>query len=602
MPNQKNNLEIYRHSMAHVMAAAIQKLWPAARFGVGPSIEHGFYYDIEIPDYQLKEDDLKKIEKQMKKLLSGNLEFTKQTISIDEAIEMFTELKQTYKVELLNDLKNKGTTKINNAEAEIANDDQATLYTTGDFTDLCRGPHVASTKELTSVAFKLNKLAGAYWRGDEKNTMLTRIYGLAFENKKELADYLTMLAEAEKRDHRKLGQELDLFSINPTVGLGLPLWHPHGALMWHLIEDFWTQEHFKRGYELVRTPHIGSKKLWETSGHWGFYRENMYAPIEVEDEQYLLKPMNCPFHVMIYKNQPKSYRDLPIRWAETGTVYRYEKSGQLSGLTRVRGFTQDDAHIICAKVDVENELLQTIDLIKFIWSSFGFTEYTTYLSLRDPHNKKKYAGNDEGWEFTENILRKVAQQANLKVIEEKGEAAFYGPKLDFKTNDSLGREWQCSTLQFDFNLPERFNMTFKNNQGNDEQPYMLHRALFGSFERFMGLLIEHYAGAFPLWISPVQVKVIAVGEKHIQHCQKLAQELKSQNIRATVDISDETVGHKIHKAIQEKIPYMLVIGDKEINSKNLHVRTRGSDKITEITKDKFIAQVIKLNSSKSTEL
>jgi len=613
MSNKINKqLENSRHSMAHLMAAAIQKLWPNARFGVGPTVEHGFYYDVEIPDYSLKEEDLKKIEKQMKKLLSGNLEFTKQTVSIDEAIKMFTKLKQPYKVELLKDLKTKGTTKINDAEAEIVSDDQATLYTTGDFTqapasgagftDLCRGPHVASTKELSSVAFKLEKLAGAYWRGDEKNPMLSRIYGLAFEKKEELENYLNLLIEAEKRDHRKLGQELELFIIDEEVGQGLILWQPKGAILKQQIEEFALHTYQKRGYELVVTPHIASGKLFEQSGHLGFYKEGMYSPMDIDGEDYYIKPMNCPMHVKIYQNSPKSYRELPVRYTELGTVYRYERSGTLHGLTRVRGFTQDDAHIICTPDQLIDELTGVIELTKYILETFGFNKFKVVLSVRDPKNKKKYLGENKDWDLAENGLKKVLEKSGWDYEIEEGEAVFYGPKIDVKVFDSVGREWQISTLQLDFNLAERFNMTYVDKNGEKKKPFMLHRALLGSTERFTGVLIEHYAGAFPLWLSPVQIKVIAVGEKHITHCQTLIQEFKSHNIRAVVDISDETVGNKIRKAIKEKIPYMLVIGDKEINSRNLHVRQRGSDKITEIAKDKFIAQVIKLNSTKSTEL
>jgi len=494
-------------------------------------------------------------------------------LDIKNAKERFKD--QPYKLELISDLEKEG-------EKEIG------TYALGDFVDLCRGPHLDNTEKIG--VFKLMSIAGAYWKGDEKNRMLTRIYGVAFKTKEELNDYLQKLEEAKKRDHRKLGKELNLFHIDEQVGLGLPLWHPKGAILWRVIEDFWYREHLKGGYELVRTPHIGNRKLWEMSGHWGFYNASMYPPMEVGQsleerqegkkvevsEEYLLKPMNCPFHIQIYKDNPKSYREFPMRWAECGTVYRFEKKGELSGLTRVRGFTQDDAHIICRSDQVEVELKRVVDFILHMFGSFGFSQdkIQVYLSLRDKNNMSKYAGNDEGWELTENILRKVAQEKELNFKEEEGEAAFYGPKLDFKIRDVLGREWQCSTLQFDFNLPERFDMTFKNAKGEDERPYVLHRALFGSFERFIGLLIEHYAGAFPLWLAPVQIKVLPVSDKFLDYAKEVADELRRSEFRLEVDDSDESLGKKIRNAEMQKIPYMIIIGEKEIEGKNVTVRSK----------------------------
>ncbi len=585
--------ELYniRHSLAHILARSLKELWPEAKLAIGPVIDNGFYYDVDFGDVKVGEEDLKKIEKKMRHLIKNNLEFEQSELPIAEAIKREKARKEIYKVELIEDLKKAGETKVG-------------YYDVGGFIDLCRGPHVKSTKELNPKAFALHKIAGAYWRGDEKRPMLTRIYGLAFETVEELANYQKMLKEAESRDHRKIGKDLDLFHIDEKVGLGLPLWHPKGALLWREIENFWQKEHLKAGYSLVRSPHIGSRKLWETSGHWGFYSDSMYPPMEAgqsledkqkgkkakEVEEYLLKPMNCPFHVQIYKNDLKSYRDLPIRWAESGTVYRYEKKGQLSGLTRVRGFTQDDAHIICTKDQVEDELKKVIDFILFMFSSFGFPldKINIYLSLRDPKDSDKYAGFDEGWDFTENVLRKVAKDKKLDFVEEIGEAAFYGPKLDFKIKDVLNREWQCSTLQFDFNLPERFDMKYINDQSQEEKPYMLHRALLGSYERFIALLIEHYGGAFPLWLSPVQVQIISVGEKHINYVKELANELKQQEIKSQVDVNDETVGNKIRKAVIQKIPYVLVVGDKEMNSDKLAVRKRGEEQAIEISKKEFI--------------
>jgi len=598
---KENNLELMRHSFSHVMAAAVKELWPKVKFAIGPAIENGFYYDFDFGKDKVGEEDLRKIEKKMKHLIKQDLKFEKNEIDIDEAIKKEKKEEQIYKVELLKDLKKEGEKKVN-------------YYKVGEFEDLCRGPHVESSGKLSKDGFRLNKLAGAYWRGDEKNQMLTRIYGVAFESKEELENYFKMIEEAEKRDHRKLGKELNLYHIDEQVGLGLPLWHPNGAMLWRKIEDFWYDEHIKNGYDLVRSPHIGNRILWETSGHWGFYNESMYPPLEVgqtleekqknqkvkESEEYLLKPMNCPFHVRIFKSNPHSYRDLPMRWAECGTVYRYEKKGELSGLTRVRGFTQDDAHIICTKEQVEDELEKVVDFILFIYKSFGFDSknVNVYLSVRDPKSDK-YAGSDEGWKLTESILEKVAKKKKLSFTKDIGGAVFYGPKLDFKIKDCLGREWQCSTLQFDFNVPERFDMSFTNSKGEDERPYMLHRALFGSFERFIGLLIEHYAGAFPIWLSPVQVKLVAVSEKHAEYCQKLAQEFKDEDIRVEVDSSDETVGNKIRKAVGEKVPYMLVIGDREMSSEKLAIRDRGSDKVREISKEDFVQEVIKKNKDKS---
>ncbi|MBU4421513.1 threonine--tRNA ligase [Patescibacteria group bacterium] len=607
----KENIELVRHGAAHLLAVAVQKLYPKTRFGVGPVVDNGFYYDMEVRGYDgkevaLGEAEMKKIEKQMKKMKAQGLKFVRKEMSIASAITMFKKLDQKYKVELLEDLKKKGTTRIQENKKTIKQENKkVTIYELGDFVDLCRGPHVASTKDIK--IFKLQKLAGAYWRGNEKNKMLTRIYGLAFETEKEMEDYLHMQEEAERRDHRKLGKELELFLIDPVVGLGLPLWQPKGALVWQIIENYWHKEHLENGYDLVRSPHIGNRALWEKSGHWNFYSDSMYPPMEVtktlEDvkkgrkgegkaEEYLIKPMNCPFHVQIYKSRPWSYRDLPLRWAECGTVYRYEKSGEISGLTRVRGFTQDDAHIVCAESQVEAELKRVIKFIKKIFSTFGFKEYKIYLSLRDPKDKKKYAGNDKGWNFTEKVLEKVAKAEKLDYVKEEGEAAFYGPKLDFKIKDVLGREWQCSTLQFDFNLPERFGMVFKNSAGKEEQPYMLHRALFGSFERFIGLLIEHYAGAFPLWLSPVQVQIVPVGEAHKKICQDLSEKIKQVGARVFVDESDETVGYKIRKAEKDKVPYMVVIGDKEKDLKKVSVRERGSKGTYEIPVDKFLEKIV----------
>ncbi|NLC30716.1 MAG: threonine--tRNA ligase [Candidatus Moranbacteria bacterium] len=585
--------EILKHSTAHILAGAVLEMFPEAKFGIGPATEEGFYYDFDLPRTLIPED-LEILEEKMRALIKADNPFEKRDISIEEALESFTKLNQTYKIELINDLKDSGETSVS-------------VYKSGHFTDLCRGPHIESTGQINAQAFKLTKVSGAYWKADEKNPQMQRIYGVVFEDKKELKNYLHQIEEAKKRDHRKLGKELDLFHIDEKVGLGLPLWHPKGAILWRVIEDFWYQEHLKNDYELVRTPHIGGKNLWETSGHWGFYNASMYPPIEIgqtleerqnkieakESEEYLLKPMNCPFHVQIFKSAPRSYRELPFRWAECGTVYRYEKKGELSGLTRVRGFTQDDAHIFCQKEQVEDELKKVIDFILFIYQSFGFKkeDVKVFLSLRNPEDTSKYAGDDEGWEFTEKVLRQVATEKKLDFVEEAGEAAFYGPKLDFKVKDSLGRLWQCSTLQFDFNLPPRFEMSFKNNQGQEERPYVLHRALFGSFERFIGLLIEHYAGAFPTWLSPVQISIVPVSEKFNAYAQEIKETLRQQGLRVSLNLKDESLGKRIREEEKEKIPHILIVGEKEVEDKTVTVRSRGIEKQQTLSMEEFIREI-----------
>jgi threonyl-tRNA synthetase len=577
------------------MAQAVKELYPGVKFGIGPAIENGFYYDFEF-NSPLSLEDLPKIEKRMKDLIKQNIPFEKKEFSKKEAKEIFKD--QPYKLELIGEIP----------------EETVTIYESGSFADLCRGPHIKSSKEINPNAFKLEKTAGAYWKGSEKNHMLTRIYGFAFEKREELDDFMKKQSEAEKRDHRKLGKELDLFHIDENVGVGLILWHPKGAMLWRIIEDYWYKKHLENGYDLVRSPHIGNRKLWEISGHWGFYSGSMYPPLEVgqsleelknkeeikESEQFLLKPMNCPFHVEIYNNDLRSYRDLPYRWAETGTVYRYEKKGELSGLTRVRGFTQDDAHIICRKDQVKEELKRVIDFILFIYQAFGFerSSVNVYLSLRDPADKEKYAGNDEGWNFSEDVLREVAKEKGLNFKEEKGEAAFYGPKLDFKIKDALGREWQCSTLQFDFNLPERFEMKFTNDKGEKEQPYMLHRALFGSFERFIGLLIENYAGAFPLWLAPVQYWVIPISEKHEKYAEEVYKEIREAGQRVELKNENDTLGKKIRAGETQKIPYLLIIGDKEQKSKKVSVRERGKGDLGSVKLKKLLKKTKEIIENK----
>ena len=591
----EQELSSMRHSLSHILAQAVLKFYPEAKLTIGPAVDNGFYYDFDLGDKSFSEEDLKNFQKEMEKIIKDKQKFEQFDLSVDEAKERLAN--NPYKLELIEDLVKEGETTIS-FYRNVNNKGEVT------FEDMCIGPHAENTREIG--AFKLDKIAGAYWRGKEENKMLQRIYGLAFATKDELFQYLKMREEAEKRDHRKIGKEQQLFILDQQVGMGLPLWLPKGALLWRVMEDFWYQEHLKNGYDLVRSPHIGSRSLWETSGHWGFYSNSMYPPLEIGQslesikqgtktdakEEYLLKPMNCPFHVVLYQSSPKSYRDFPIRYAECGTVYRYEKSGEVSGLTRVRGFTQDDAHIICRKDQVEEELGRVVDFIIHMLSTFGFNEYNVYLSLRDPKNSDKYAGNDEGWEFTQAVLEKVAIDNGLNYTKEEGEAAFYGPKLDFKIKDCIGREWQCSTLQFDFNLPNRFNMAFRNSEGQDEKPYMLHRALFGSFERFIGVLIEHYAGNFPVWLAPVQVKVIAVGAAHATRVVEVVESLKAQGVRVEANVTDETVGYKIRQAEKEKVPYMVVIGDKEVESGKLTVRVKGIEGQTEYSVEDFATEII----------
>ncbi|KKQ50605.1 MAG: Threonine-tRNA ligase [Candidatus Woesebacteria bacterium GW2011_GWC1_38_13] len=581
-------LENLRHSTSHLMAAAVLELFPNAKPTLGPPTEDGFYYDFD--ELKISEDDLPKIEERMREIVKSWGMFEKLETSNSEAIEQYKN--NPYKKELIEEHSKSG--------------EKITLYKSGNFIDLCKGGHIENPQKELKY-FKLLSVAGAYWRGNEKNKMLTRIYGTAFFSQKELDEYLKNIEEAKKRDHRKLGKELDLFHIDERVGLGLPLWHPKGAILWREIEDFWYKEHLKNGYGLVRTPHIGNSELWKTSGHLNFYNSSMYPPLEAGQaleekqqgkkvdvsEEYYLKPMNCPFHLQIYSATPKSYRDLPLRWAECGTVYRYEKKGELSGLIRVRGFTQDDAHIICRKDQVEEELERVIDFIIYIYKSFGFEmdKVQVFLSLRDPDNKTKYAGDDTGWDFTEKVLRKVANKCKLNFTEEKGEAAFYGPKLDFKIKDALGRLWQCSTLQFDFNLPAKFGIEYTNDRGEKETPYMLHRALFGSYERFIGLLIEHYAGNFPTWLTPVQVKVLPITDKQLGYAKTVVDKLKTESIRVELDDRSETLGAKIRDAQKEKVAYMLIVGEREVKDGTVSERGRSGKDYGSMKLEEFIKNI-----------
>lgn len=560
--------ETIRHSLAHILALAIQELYPKTKFGIGPAIENGFYYDFEFSK-KITPEDLLRIQKKMKEIVKQKISFKKKDISKKEAKEIFKN--QPYKLELLKELK------------------KISIYESGNFVDLCKGPHVKSSKDISPGSFKLTRIAGAYWKGDEKNKMLTRIYGLAFENKEKLKDYLKKEAEAKKRDHRIIGKKLDLFSFDEQVGAGLPLWHPKGAMLLRTIENFWVEEHIKNGYEILRTPHIGTIDLWKTSGHWNFYRENIYSPIDVDKEKYILKPMNCPFHVKIYNSKTKSYKELPLRWAELGTVYRYEKSGVLHGLTRVRGFTQDDAHIFCTPDQIGEETIKTLELGLKLLKAFGFKKYQAYLSTRP----KKYIGSLKNWKKATNSLEHALKKVGIDYKVDPGEGVFYGPKIDIKISDSLGREWQCTTIQVDFNLPERFEMKYIDSSGKKKQPIMIHRALLGSIERFTGILLENYAGALPVWLSPVQIWIIPIGKEHKKYAEEIEKELKNNNIRTELKDQSETISKKIREGEIQNIPYMLVVGNKEKENKSVRAREKKKGDIGEIKLNKFIKKIIK---------
>lgn len=543
-----------RHSASHVLAEAVLSMFPDAKFGIGPAIEDGFYYDFDLPR-SLTPDDLPVIEKKMGEIIKADLPFTYKELTKEEAKKLFAS--QPYKLELIDEIP----------------DDKVGVYEQGGFVDLCRGPHVNSTGEIK--AFKLSNIAGAYWRGNERFPMLQRIYGTAFTSQKELDEHLTRIEEAKKRDHRKLGKELDLFLTPDEIGGGLVIYTPKGGRIRAVIEEFWRQEHFANGYEILYTPHIGLSKLWETSGHLDFYKENMYSPIDIEGQEYYLKPMNCPFHMLAYKSRTRSYRDLPLRWAELGTVYRYERSGVLLGLLRVRGFTQDDAHIICTPEQMNSELSEVLRFSLHMWHVFGFQKYKIYLSTRP----EKSIGTDQMWQDAENALRRVIDENKLEYEVDEGGGVFYGPKIDLKIEDAIGREWQMSTIQFDFNLPERFDMVYIGADGQEHRPYMIHRALLGAWERFFGLLIEHYAGAFPAWLAPVQVKVIPVADRHLDHTRKLEKEMRNLGIRVEVDDRSERMNLKIRQAQLDKIPYMVIIGDKEVADNSVSVRRRSGEQL-----------------------
>ncbi len=566
--DDKEGRHVFWHSSAHLMAHAIQRLFPETKFGIGPAIDDGFYYDIDV-DHTLTPDDFDKIESEMAKIVDEDFPIKRKEWEKKEVIEYFKKRHEDLKLDLLEEL-----------------EDGISTYSEGDFTDLCRGPHLPSTGKI-GKNFKLLSVAGAYWRGDEKNKMLQRLYAISFPKRKMLEEYLHRLEEAKRRDHRKLGRELDLFSIQESIGNGLILWHPKGARIRRIMEEFTVREHYKNGYELVYTPHIAKLHLWETSGHTGFYQENMFAPMEVEEVDYQLKPMNCPFHITIYKNQIRSYRDLPIRLFELGTVYRYERSGVLHGLMRVRGFTQDDSHIFCTPENLNEEISRVLNFTLYILRTFGFSEYEVYLSTRP----EKFVGQVENWDKATEALKYALEQSSLSYEVDAGEGVFYGPKIDIKIKDSLGRSWQCSTIQVDFNLPERFMVEYIGEDGHPHQPIVIHRALMGSVERFFGVLIEHYAGAFPTWLAPVQAIVLPITDRQHDYARKIREELRQAEIRSEMDLRSEKVGYKIREAEVNKIPYMLIVGDQEVENNQISVRQKGTGDLGKMVISDFINKI-----------
>jgi threonyl-tRNA synthetase len=574
---EQPSLEIKRHSASHIMAEAVQRLFPEAKLAIGPAIDTGFYYDFDLPR-PLVTEDLAIITEFMKESIKARQRFERREVSRAEAMEVFKD--QPYKLEVITDL----------PEGETIS-----LYQHGSFVDLCRGPHIEHTGLIRANALALLSIAGAYWRGDEERPMLQRIYGTLWNTKEELEAYLKLLEEMERRDHRRLGRELDLFSLHEEAGAGLVYWHPKGARIRSSVEEFWRSKHYAGGYEILYTPHIGRSWLWETSGHLENYKHGMYSPMDIDGQDYYIKPMNCPFHILIYKTQTRSYRDLPLRWAEMGTVYRYERSGVLHGLLRVRGFTQDDAHIFCTPEQIADEILGVLRFSLDMWRSFGFEHITPYLATRPA----KSIGETERWEQATASLRQALEIEGLAYKVDEGGGVFYGPKIDLKVKDAIGREWQMTTIQFDFNEPERFDMTYIGADGKNHRPYMVHRALLGSLERFFGVLIEHYAGAFPLWLAPVQAKVIPIADRHQAYAYEVLAALKAAGIRAELDESNERMNYKIRAAQVQKIPYMLVIGDREMDAHEVAVRLRSEQNLGAMPLDTFIARATQLVASRN---
>ena len=575
--NDTQGKATFWHSSAHLMAEALEALYPGTKFGIGPAIETGFYYDVDFGDREFSSDDFKQIEDKIMELARAKEEYVRKPVSKADAIEYFTEKGDEYKLDLIKDLP----------------DGSITFYTQGNFTDLCRGPHIPNTGFVKAV--KLMSVAGAYWRGDETRKQLTRIYGVTFPKQSELTDYLHLIEEAKKRDHRKLGRELELFAFSEKVGMGLPLWLPKGAALRERLVRFMQTAQVKAGYEQVITPHIGHKNLYVTSGHYEKYGKDSFQPIQTpqEGEEFFLKPMNCPHHCEIYKTKPRSYKDLPVRYAEFGTVYRYEQSGELHGLTRVRGFTQDDAHLFCRPDQVKDEFKKVIDLVLYVFTALGFEDYTAQISLRDPENKAKYIGSDENWALAEKDIIEAAAEKGLRTVVELGEAAFYGPKLDFMVKDALGRKWQLGTIQVDYNLPERFELEYTGSDNQKHRPVMIHRAPFGSLERFIAVLIEHCAGNFPLWLSPEQFTILPISEKYEEYAKKLSDILKDSDICGLIDFRDEKIGRKIRDAEVKKIPYMLIVGEKEAAEGLVSVRKHGQGDMGSMTIEEFKQQIIK---------
>jgi threonyl-tRNA synthetase len=579
----ESDLYKLRHSTAHVMAQAVMEMFEGkAKIAIGPPIEDGFYYDFDLPR-PLTPEDLETLEKRMREIIGGEFSFDREVISAEEARKMFSD--QPYKIELIEGLEEGGFDEYGEP---IEEKPEISIYTQDTFTDLCRGPHVPDTKSLNPEAFKLLNVAGAYWRGDEERPMLQRIYGTAWESADELEQYLWKLEEAQKRDHRRLGKDLDLFTVSEAVGPGLILWSPRGGMVRKIAEDYCREEHERGGYDFVYSPHIGKSKLWETSGHLDWYQEGMYAPLDIEGQQYYLKPMNCPFHVQIFKSRTRSYRDLPLRYAEWGTVYRYERSGVLHGLLRVRGFTQDDAHLFCRPDQMPEEIDRVLEFSLNILRAFGFEDFQAYLATRNPD---KAAGTPEQWDAPTEALRAALERAEVPYEVDEAEAVFYGPKIDIKVKDALGREWQLSTIQFDFILPERFDMSYVGEDGQEHRPYMIHRALLGSMERFMGVLIEHFAGAFPVWLAPVQAVLIPIADRHMDYADKVAAQLNDAGLRVEVDARSERMNAKIRDAQMQKIPYMLVVGDREAEADQLAVRLRSGEDLGAISVGSFIERL-----------
>jgi len=571
--HDNDHLHKLRHSTAHVMAQAVLDKFPGAKIAIGPAIEDGFYYDFDLPR-PLTPEDLDEIQAHMKELVAQDHPFEYREISEAEARKLFAD--QPYKLELIAGILSGGADEYGEVSDEPP---KLSIYQHGAFIDLCRGPHVTHTQEINPDHFMLLNVAGAYWRGDEQRPMLQRIYGTVWETKEQLEAYLWRREEAARRDHRRLAKELDLVSFQEEVGAGLAHWHPKGGRMRVIIEDYWRKLHYAGGYDIVFTPHIGRSYLWETSGHLDFYKDSMYAPMDIEGQEYYLKPMNCPFQIMVYKSRMRSYRDLPLRWAELGTVYRYERSGTLHGLLRVRGFTQDDAHIICTPEQIDDEILRVLDFSLNLLRGFGFEDFRFDLSVRDPANPAKYAGSDDMWSRAEASLRRALETRGLPYERMEGEAVFYGPKIDIQIRDALARTWQCTTIQFDFNLPGRFDMTYVGEDGQEHRPYVVHRALLGSLERFFALLIEHYAGAFPVWLMPVQAMVIPIADRHVAYARQVADQLRQAEIRAEVDVSSDRMQAKIRKAQLDKVPYMLIVGDREQQAEKVAVRLRTEENL-----------------------